>query len=194
MTDIVKLSFICQEKCRLNRVSEIGRKVLTGMRQAGSFLTLLFFLIFLVSCDQKTSGQNVSETGKTSSETSYTLKPKVNISVNRHYDDKGNIIGFDSTYSTVYSTAKGDTTGMKKMMDRYMSFLERDQSSLSGDRFPSAFYDSILNKRFYGSDFFFKPFNFENFLPEALRKSDSVSLYARTREDVLKVKEKDKNK
>jgi len=34
-------------------------------------------------------------------------KPRIGVKVNKQYDDKGNIVRFDSTYSYFYSSPKG---------------------------------------------------------------------------------------
>jgi hypothetical protein len=43
------------------------------------------------------------------------IKPKVAIKVNRRFDEKGNLIGFDSTYTSYYSNISGDTAQMDSL-------------------------------------------------------------------------------
>lgn len=77
--------------------------------------------------------------------------PKEDIKVNREYDENGNLIKFDSTYSYSFS---GDTTFLK-------SFSPDDLSGLFGDHF-NFIPDSIWSGDSFFDDFdqlFFNPFN-----------------------------------
>lgn len=77
-------------------------------RSSPLLLFLLGVLLALSSCNEKTNGQPSAKLNKDQTTDSLS-KPKVNINVNRHYDDKGNVIGFDSTYTSFYSNVAGDT-------------------------------------------------------------------------------------
>src|SRR5688572_31969462 len=83
----------------------VGLHLCAMVLAAGAFL--------FTACHEKTNGQTAkAETKQADS----TTKPQVNIRVNRHYDDKGNVIGFDSTYTSFYSNVEGDTATMDSMM------------------------------------------------------------------------------
>ncbi len=78
--------------------------------------------------------------------------PKENSKVTREYDEKGNLIKFDSLYS--YSWSGGDTTMMK-------SFSPKDFPDLFGDHF-GFFPDSTMKGNPFFDDFdqlFAQPFN-----------------------------------
>src|SRR5688572_1129317 len=77
---------------------------LNGLTKRAIFLALLVGVsAALSSCDKKVNDDNLAQVSEQPSVGKDTLdKPKVNIKVNKHYDDKGNLIGFDSTYSSFY--------------------------------------------------------------------------------------------
>ena len=77
---------------------------------------VVIFLIFplLVSACQ---AQNDKKPQKGNSKISQdqvpiTRQPKVDVKVNKKYDDNGNLVGYDSTYSWSYSTIQGDTVNI----------------------------------------------------------------------------------
>ncbi|MBV5314874.1 MAG: hypothetical protein JZU47_16350 [Prolixibacteraceae bacterium] len=77
--------------------------------------------------------------------------PKEDIKVNREYDEQGNLIRFDSTYTYNWS---GDTTLMNSILPKDMNGLLNDQFMLLND-------SSFMGKSFF-DDFdqlFFSPFN-----------------------------------
>src|SRR6266705_2989824 len=78
-----------------------------------NFWILALMLVLIFATVLNTSGQHgdlKKGLPKTSNE------PKVDIKVNRHYDNEGNIIGYDSTYSSYYSNVPGDTTWVHSPM------------------------------------------------------------------------------
>ena len=111
-------------------------------------------LILCSSCQENSKAQNAAEkkANNASAATDSLGKPKVSIKVNRRYDDKGNLIGFDSTYSSYYSNIKGDTSKMDSLMQGFDSYFNRNRSS---------FFDNRLNNLFFNDsmrypDFFHK--------------------------------------
>ena len=137
--------------------------------------TLIAIALIISSC--QTNGQNGSESKNKSAVVNDSLnKPKVNIQVNKHYDDKGNVIGFDSTYTSFYSNAEGDTLKMDNLMrsfDRHFglgnrSFFGRDLDSLF-------FRDSLRYPDFFHSDFFLKRYELNDpYLRKMMQRMDSV--------------------
>lgn len=86
-------------------------------------------------------------------------EPKVDIKVNRHYDNKGNIIGYDSTYSSFYSNIHGDTVGMHSMMKNFDRHFSNIHSPLFGKDFDKMFlYDTTGVHDFFTGDFFHPDF------------------------------------
>src|SRR5688572_23700264 len=77
----------------------------------------ILMALLLISSSCQTSGQDGAEIKKKATSLSDSLnKPKVNIQVNKHYDGKGNVVGFDSTYTSFYSNVDGDTLKMDSLL------------------------------------------------------------------------------
>jgi len=101
---------------RLSARWKVFQNTINGTRIKMAGIVLWLFVLLLMACQDKSTAQNelsnqdnITSQSKTDS---LLKKPKVDIKVNRHFDDKGNMIGFDSTYSTYYSSVEGDTTRM----------------------------------------------------------------------------------
>ena len=83
-----------------------------------------------------------------------TLKqePKVDIRVNKKYDESGNQIGFDSTYTSFYSNIEGDTLLMDSLFNQFNPFLKNHYDGVFDRQFENMFFNDSL---FY--DDFFRP-------------------------------------
>jgi hypothetical protein len=129
--------------------------------------------VFFSACHENTSGQKMkAETQKPDS----VKKPQEFIKVNRHYDDKGNMVGFDSTYSSYYSNIEGDTVAMDSMMkgfDRY--FGQRHPSLLQREFEPLFFADSLRYPDFFHRDFFMKRYELNDaYMRDMMQRMDSI--------------------
>ncbi len=145
-----------------------------------------FFLILLalagvvaISCRQDTHGQDRASSEASTSQDSVksdNAKPNTRIRVNRTYDDKGNLIGFDSTYSSYYSNIHGDTSRMDSLMDSFNSFFDRDHSRFFNRQFNTLFFnDSLRYPDFFHNDFFMKRYELNDaYLRDMMRRMDSV--------------------
>jgi hypothetical protein len=103
-------------------------------------------------------------------------KPKVNIKVNRRFDDKGNLIGFDSTYSSFYSDLKGDTVKMDSLMRNFDSYFSLNHSPLFDRQFNKLFFnDSARYPDFFHNDFFMKRYELnDQYLKGMMQDMDSI--------------------
>jgi hypothetical protein len=103
-------------------------------------------------------------------------KPKVNIQVNRHFDEKGNMIGFDSTYSTFYSNVKGDTVKMDSLMHSFDKYFTKNRFSFLDSEFNSLFFtDSLRYPDFFHKDFFLKRYELnDTYFRDLMKKMDSI--------------------
>jgi hypothetical protein len=130
------------------------------------------------SCDKKVDGQNLEHSKKDhAAVTKDSLdEPKVNIKVNRHYDEKGNLIGFDSTYSKFYSNVKGDTAAMDSLMNNFDRYFNRNHSSLFDRHFNTLFFnDSARYPDFFHDDFFMKRYELnDKYLRRMMQDMDSI--------------------
>lgn len=143
--------------------------------RGGLCLALLTgMLLTFSSCDKKTNGQDSAEASKMQKDSSD--MPKVNIRVNRHYDDRGNLVGFDSTYSSFYSNVKGDTGKMDSLMENFDRYFNRNHSSFFDSRFDALFFkDTTRYPDFFHNDYFMKRYELNDpYLRGMMREMDSI--------------------
>ena len=141
------------------------------------FGLLLVLLLFLSSWHEKTREKNSEEKNRVSSVAKDSLNhPKVNIKVNKRYDDKGNVIGFDSTYTSFYSNIQGDTARMDSLMGSFDRYFRRDHSLFFDNQFNSLFFnDSTRYPDFFHEDFFMKRYELnDHYLKGMMSRMDSV--------------------
>jgi hypothetical protein len=121
-------------------------------------------------------------------------KPKVNIQVNRHYDDKGNMIGFDSTYSSFYSNVKGDTVKMDSLMHTFDTHFNKNRFSFLDSELNSLFFtDSLRHNDFFHDDFFLKRYELnDSYFRGMMKRMDSLKNHF-YREQMSKKAEKSKS-
>jgi len=107
-------------------------------------------------CFSSCNGQS----GKEKKETADKNAPKTDIKVNKEYDENGNLIRYDSTYSYYYSNILNDSLLGDSIFNDFKSqFNQRyffSQKPFFNDFF---FQDSLLKYDFYKNDFFSKRFN-----------------------------------
>ena len=152
------------------------RNPITGTSIKAAWIFLVAASLIVTSCHEKSNGQPGKEPlGKNSAADSL-YKPKVNIKVNRHYDEKGNVTGFDSTYTSFYSNMDGDTGRMDSLMNRFDLFFNRDHASDFNMNFNSLFFtDSLRYPDFFHNDFFMKRYELNDpFMRDMMHRMDSV--------------------
>jgi hypothetical protein len=103
----------------------------------------------------------------------------VDVRVNKRYDDKGNLIQFDSSYSYFYSSPgfkKQSSISSDSLFGNLKSPLLKQFENLMDENMNSIFFnDSTFKYDFYNSDYFSKRFHLN--LPkfeELYRQMDSV--------------------
>jgi|GEM_PF-869829 len=157
----------------LKIVAKVGHAV-----KRGTFYAMVTGIVLMLSsCREKTNGQHSAELKKDSTVTKDSLdKPQVNIKVNRHYDDKGNLIGFDSAYSSFYSNIKGDTARMDSLMTIFDRYYNRNHSLFFDKQFNTLFFnDSLRYPDFFHNDFFLKRYELNDaYLRGMMRRMDSI--------------------
>jgi hypothetical protein len=134
-------------------------------------VTLIGLLFF--SCDKKINGQS-SDVER--SHIDSLAKPKVDIKVNRRFDDKGNMIGFDSTYTSYYSNLSGDTAQMDSLMSSFDNFFLQGHPSFFQRQFnPLFFNDSTRYPDFFHDDFFMKRYELnDRYMRDMMKRMDSI--------------------
>ena len=139
-----------------------------------TYLVLLAFAIF-TSCEGQTKKKNKS--GETiSTHTEEKGNPKVDIKVNKHYDKNGNLVSYDSTYSSYYSSRKGDKILLDSMFKEFKPGFSQQFPLLNDKHFNELFFnDSLLYNDFFHNDFFSKRFELnEAYMTKIMHQMDSV--------------------
>jgi hypothetical protein len=85
--------------------------------------------------------------------------PQTNIKVNKEYDKNGNIIKYDSTYSSYYSNIKTDSNLKDSIYKNFKNQFNRSYFFSNQPFFRDFFFaDSLLRYDFYKKDFFYSRF------------------------------------
>lgn len=87
--------------------------------------------------------------------------PKVAIKVNKKYDDRGNLIYLDSTYSYFYSSNGRDSIqiSVDSAFKQFQSYYDKGFSSKIENKINELFWnDSLFKYDFLNKDFFSKRF------------------------------------
>jgi len=134
------------------------------MKRLAQIMLLLFLTI---SCN----AQNV-ESKKTDDKN----KPKTSIIVNKEYDENGNLIRYDSTYSYFYSNIENDSTLADSSFTSFQKYFYKSFPDFESPFFDDMFFeDSLLTYDFYKKDFFSKRFELNRkMFDEMFEKMDSL--------------------
>lgn len=119
-----------------------------------------------------------------------TITPKTNIIVNKEYDEKGNLIRYDSTYSSYYSNIETDTILGDSVFNNFKNFFNQNYGFSNQPYFNNFFFeDSLLKYDFYKRDFFSNRFqnNMEH-MDKLFMEMDSLknNFFYRPFEDIKK--------
>jgi hypothetical protein len=88
-----------------------------------------------------------------------TTLPQTSIKVKKQYDQHGNVIGYDSTYSSYYSNIKGDTVMRDSIFNKFKNSFNENYFFSNEPYFKDFFFaDSLLKYDFYKKDFFYNRF------------------------------------
>lgn len=103
-------------------------------------------------------------------------KPQTKIIVNKEYDENGNLIKFDSSYSYYYSNALNDSTfadsTLAVFQNDFFNSFPNIQRPFLNEMF---FEDSLMNYDFYKDDFFSKRFRLNrNRFNKLFEEMDSI--------------------
>lgn len=129
---------------------------------------LIFSIFLFSSCQSQVKGNKKLQKDEA-------IKPKTNIVVHKEYDDNGNLISIDSTYSYVYSNIKNDSILEKKLYNN----LKSNFNHIKGvnPAFMNNFFNDKMFKMndFYTHDFFEKNMKQqEKEMQKLMRMFDSV--------------------
>jgi hypothetical protein len=95
--------------------------------------------------------------------------PQTNIKVDKQYDDKGNLIKYDSTYSYYYSNIQNDIDLRDSIFNNFQQQFNKKYFFSMDPFFKDFFFqDSLLIYDFYRKDFFLNRFR------DNMRRMDSL--------------------
>jgi hypothetical protein len=139
-------------------------------------LIMSVLLLFLNAC---TNGQNkekdkIEDNKKAVSDSLHT--PKTNIKVNKEYDDDGNLIRYDSTYTSFYSNIEGDKAKADSIFNKFKLDFNFHYPFSKKPYFDNLFFtDSLLKYDFYKKDFFDKRFHMNmKHMEDMFKEMDSI--------------------
>lgn len=102
--------------------------------------------------------------------------PQVEVKVNKEYDDQGNLIRFDSTYTKVYSSLGGDSLLIDSLMQGFMQHFQGMGAWGMDQGFNDLFFrDSLLHYDFFHDDFFRQRLQLnQDYLEDMMQRMDSL--------------------
>ncbi len=123
--------------------------------------------------------------------------PQTNIKVNKEFDKNGNIVKYDSTYSSYYSNIKGDTVLRDSIFGNFKTHFNQKYFFSTQPYFNDFFFeDTLLGYDFYKKDFFYNRFrNNTRYMNNLFHEMDSIknSYYNKQFKIPFKVPENKKN-
>ncbi|MCK0132573.1 hypothetical protein MWU59_13775 [Flavobacteriaceae bacterium F08102] len=85
--------------------------------------------------------------------------PKKNIVVNKEFDEDGNLIKYDSTYTYYYSNIENNATAEDSIINNFKHMFELKYPFFNKPYFNNLFFeDSLMKYDFYKKDFFTQRF------------------------------------
>lgn len=123
---------------------------------------------------------NKTESDKKETPQEDTLKtnPKIDIKVNKEYDDEGNIIRYDSTYSYIYTYPDGKQKNINidSLFQSFQPYFFDRSFEMMQDPFKQFFErDSFYERHFFDHDFFMQQFEREKLhFDEMIKQMDSL--------------------
>jgi hypothetical protein len=135
------------------------------------FITIAVFLA-LTSCNGQTGKKEGNNAVKAN-------EPKTNIKVKKEYDDHGNIVRYDSTYTYVYSNPESNSVS-DSIMENFSKHFSKhfsDENFFSDDPFLNDMFagDSLLKSDFGVKNFFSNDFMLnDQSMEKIFQRMDSV--------------------
>ncbi|MBK8340204.1 MAG: hypothetical protein IPK99_09570 [Flavobacteriales bacterium] len=102
--------------------------------------------------------------------------PKTEVHVNKQYDANGNLIAYDSTYSSFYSSHNTDPAQMDSLFRDFRPRFDRRFPFLTDPGFNDLFFrDTLLYTDFFHDDFFRKRMEMnDRWLRQMMAEMDSM--------------------
>ena len=145
-------------------------------------LSLLLSFSFINCTGQQKTETNTSEKD--------TIQPKISSKVHKEYDEDGNLISIDSTYSYFYSNIKNDSILEQKFFKDFKLGFDDNFKNVDSLFMKDFFFDTPLRMNdFYTDDFFENRFDMrQKSIRDIFKRMDSLknSYYSDRKEDILK--------
>jgi len=110
----------------------------------------------LSACDGQAQ-QPHANTVKEDTLTAQAHTPKTEVRVNKEYDANGNLIAYDSTYASFYSSHNADPAQMDSLIRDFRPRFDRQFPFMNDTGFNDLFFrDTLLYPDFFHDDFFRK--------------------------------------
>jgi len=128
--------------------------------------------LFLTSCNAQTKKEFAKELTDVSKEK---IQPKIDYKVNKEYDENGNLIRLDSTFSYYYSNINKDVMINDSIFKKFNDYFSIN-SSFNNLRFDDFFkQDDYLEEHFFKQDFFRGDFDKnQKLINKMLQRMDSL--------------------
>jgi len=150
----------------LRRIADVSSRVI---------LVLITAIIALTSCHNGTDrpdGGKVTRKDPDTARADTLHNLKTDVTVNRRYDSKGNLTGFDSSYTASFSNIPGDTIQMDSLKKRFSRFFSTRRSNWFDNRVNSLFF----NDPFFQNDPFMMRYKRKDlFSKDRMLRMDSVN-------------------
>lgn len=148
------------------------------MKKIIYFIGLALSIILFVVCNNKKEKEKDIQENKIQKLTPDNLRinPKIFVQVNKHIDSKGNLISFDSIYSSYFSNRVNDIYFMDSLFKIFKSPFAEKFPLVNDEYFNKLFFtDSLISSDFFHEDFFRKRFLLnEQYMRYMMRQMDSV--------------------
>jgi hypothetical protein len=136
-------------------------------------LILLLWPVFLIACHTTSSRDNNKQLAIVD-----TIRPKIDVKVNKQFDDKGNVIRYDSSYSYYYfNPGKMDSLiGTDSIYGSFKNWYFNNYNRSFNNQYHDIFFtDSLFKYDLFNEDFFQKRFDLNmNRMRKMYQQMDSV--------------------
>jgi hypothetical protein len=104
------------------------------------------------------------------------IKPKVNYKVNKEYDEEGNLIRLDSTYTYYYSNIDKDAMIKDSIFEKFNTYFNRMEHPFGNSFFAEFFQEGVFtNDKFFTEDFFRQDFKRNHeMMNKMMQRMDSI--------------------
>ena len=141
-----------------------------------NIMIVLLSFFTLVSCNGQTKNEKDKKETEISKEV---IKPKIDYKVDKEYDENGNLIRYDSTYTYYYSNMDKDAMMKDSIFKKFNEHFNNIE-----EPFGSSFYDDFFIKDNYKESEFFK----EDFFRQNFKRNQEMMNKMMQRMDSLKNK------